>query len=267
MEKVKPFFQMENILLYLGDCLTILDELEIGSVDMVCTDPPWGISREVIIHRSSNPQKYKYVGKDISLDFGEWDHFEDLETYLAFTNEWVPKTIRLLKRGGHWVSFFDIMKVSYLIELGRELDCQPRQILAWRKTNPVPRGRCVDFMVALEHAIWLTKETKARAESTFNWELGQQQTCIEAPIPGHTTSSDGERSHPTQKPVSVLKVWISYLSKPGDTILDPFCGSGSTLIAALELGRKAIGIEIDEDYCRSAVARLKRATRPLPLDL
>jgi len=243
------------------DCVRIMNGWPDDCVDMVLTDPPWFISSGVTIHRSKDPQKYKYVGKDISLDFGPWDHFESEEKYWNFTNGWLGEATRVLKPRGHLITFFDQNRVSHLIDHGRKLGLQMRQHLYWLKANPVPRARKVDFMVALEAAVWFTKETKSGA--TFNYQLGQQHNYIKAPIPGHTTKEDGERSHPTQKPVKVLKVWISYLTNKDDLVLDPLCGSGSTLVAAKKLGRRYIGVDISPKYIEAARRRLSQVEWPL----
>lgn len=248
----KLFYEEEGARLYCGDCRD-MKEVADGEADMVLTDPPWMVSREVKIHRSMNPLKYKYVGPDISLDFGSWDHFESEEEYWEFTRAWLAEATRCLKDTGHLISFFDQHKVTPLIGYAEGLGYRMRQHLYWLKTNPVPRARKVDFMIALEHACWFTKGTSSGA--TFNYQLGQQRNYVEAAIPGHTTRLDGPRSHPTQKPVKVLMKWIEYLTNPGDIVLDPMCGSGATLVAAKLLGRKAIGYDISEEYVKLAVAR------------
>ena len=241
--------------LILGDCLEVLGGQEVGTVDLVLTDPPWMVSQEVLIHRGRG---HKYQGTDISLNFGPWDQFKDEGEYWAFTLAWLTQVTRVCRRGAHLVCFFDVMKIGRLAELGRALGWLPRQVLVWRKSNPVPRARCVDFMVATEHALWMTLGSKARDVATFNYKLGQMPNCILAPIPGHTTALDGERSHPTQKPVQVLMTWVRYLSNPGDLVLDPFAGSGASLVAAKATGRRFLGVEKDRGYWEKAVARLAR---------
>ena len=243
--------------LYLGDCLEILLQIE-DTVDLVLTDPPWNVSREVVIHRSMNPKKYKYTGKDINLDFGEWDHFESEKEYLEFTLRWMDEATRLLKPSGHLISFFDQNLTTELIRIGESLGLQMRQHLYWLKLNPVPRARKVDFMVALEHACWFTKPPRKGA--TFNYQLGQQRNYVEAPIP-----SGRWRIHPTQKPLKVLETWISYLTNPGDLVLDPFAGSGSTAVACEKLGRRWIAIEKEGEYFEKAVEWLESITAQLDL--
>jgi DNA modification methylase len=249
---MKPYYQDKWVTIYHGDCREILPQLNV-EVDLVLTDPPWFVSSEVIIHRSFNPQKYKYTGKDIVLDFGDWDHFENEAEYRAFTRDWLEKAASCLREKGHLVTFFDQNRTSWLIEDAKDFGLRIRQHLYWVKSNPVPRARKVDFMVALEHACWFTKGNKAGA--TFNYQLGQQPNYILAPIPGHTSRDDGERSHPTQKPFKVFATWISYLSNPHDLILDPFLGSGVTCYCAKKLNRYSIGMEIEEKYCEIAARR------------
>jgi len=251
-DMLKAYYQDYYVTIYHGDCREILPQLDVKA-DLVLTDPPWFVSQEVVIHRSMNPLKYKYVGKDISLDFGDWDKFQDEIEYRDFTRDWLGKAVACLRDKGHLVVFFDQNRTSYLIEDAKQKGLLMRQHLYWLKTNPVPRARKVDFVVALEHACWFTKGDKSGA--TFNYQLGQQVNYVSAPIPGHTLKDDGERSHPTQKPFKVLAIWINYLSNVGDLILDPFLGSGVTAYCAKKLNRKCIGIEIEEKYCEIAAKR------------
>jgi len=237
-----------------GDCREVMRGWPDACVDLILTDPPWMISSEVIIHRSMNPIKYR-AKTSIKLDFGSWDHFNNEDEYWDFTRSWLVESTRVLKEKGHLITFFDQNKTTPLIKLARRFGLMMRQHLYWLKTNPVPRARKVDFMVALEHAVWFTKGSKSKA--TFNYQLGQQRNYIEAAIPQHP------RLHPTQKPVEVLEMWVRYLSNPNDTVLDPLCGSGSTLVAAKKLGRRFIGIDLNENYVEMAKRRLSQVERPL----
>lgn len=254
-----PYYQDKWVTIYHGDCREILPYL--SEVDLIITDPPWFISKEITICRSTNA-RYKYKGKDISLNFGSWDLFQDEDEYFQFTDGWIKRAAKCLKGRGHFVCFFDENRSSYLIEIAKRYGLISRQHLYWIKTNPTPRARKVNFMVAVEHACWFTKNCITGA--TFNYELGQQANYVMAPIPGRTTTrDDGVRVHPTQKPYKVLATWIKYLSCPNDLILDPFLGSGSTCYAAKKLNRRAIGIEVDERYCEVAVRRCAQAVLEL----
>lgn len=241
-----------------GDCREILKKISDNTFDLVLTDPPWMVSNEVVIHRSMDSMKYKYRGKDIRLDFGEWDHFESEEAYWEFTKGWFREAVRVLKPRGHLITFFDQNKVTPLIEFAESLGMIMRQHLYWLKSNPVPRARKVDFMVALEHACWFTKDTKSGA--TFNYRLGQQPNYVRASIPNNP------RYHPTEKPVEVLEVWIKYLTNEGDFVLDPMCGSGSTLVACKKLRRRYLGIEINPKYVEIAKRRLNEVVVSMDLE-
>jgi len=242
-----------------GDCLRVMKKWPDNSIDMILTDPPWFISKQVKIHRSLNPQKYKYVGKDISLDFGKWDHFDSEEAYWDYIMARFSEMVRVLKPKGHLITFFDQRRISHLIDYLQEHNMLLRQHLYWLKSNPVPRARKVDFMVALEQAVWFTKGTKSGA--TFNYQLGQQANYIRHSIVGHTTKADGERIHPTQKPIGVMQVWIKYLTNKGELVVDPFCGSAATCIAAWQCGRNFAGIESKHQYAEAARKRVRQFIR------
>ena len=242
----KEKFTFNGGVLYLGDCLDVLDEIEDESVDLILTDPPYAISSGVVIDWRPNNGSSYYV----AADFGDWDKFSSGQEFWRFQEQWISKAMRKLKKGGHIVCFIDIWKVSYLADLISKYGGVKRQVLFWRKTNPMVRLRKVDFLQSIESAVWMSKESKERKHSTFNYELGLEQCIIEAAVPGLTKLEP--RLHPTQKPVTVLKKWIAYLSNEGDLVLDPFAGSGSTLIAADELDRRWIGIEKDKEHFEKA---------------
>jgi len=249
-----------------GDCLEIMKEIPDNSIDLVLTDPPYMISSSLKIRRQRNPMKFakkwKFKGKDINYEFGDWDIFETMTDYLNFTEQWFKECIRVLRKGGHIVSFFDKHKLSYLVHWAEELNVKTRQCLFWIKSNPVPQARKVAFMSAVELSYWGTKETTERKFATFNYQLGQHPDYIIAPI-----CSGKERHqfgfHPTQKPEKVIEWIMSYLSNKGDIILDPFVGSGTTAVVAKKLGRNYIGIELKPEYVKIAEARLNAIQKPL----
>jgi len=256
MIKVKDLKQGELPVnqIILGDCLEGLKKLPDESIDMILSDPPFRISQQIKIGRSSNT-KYK-ANKDIDLYFGSWDdQWESDEEYIEWCKVWLRECVRVLKPYRHLLFFFDKKKVTSVWDFLESIGMKGRSPLFWLKVNPVPRGRKVDFMKSLEECLWFTKT--AVKQKYFNWQLGQHLDYVKAPIPGHTSKEDGPiRLHPCQKPVKVAKVWISYLSNPGDIVLDPFTGSGSFCLAAAILGRKYIGFEINKEYAEAAEKRL-----------
>ena len=216
-------------------------------MDLVITDPPYFISSKVVIQRSAHRGKYRAT-KAIVLDFGRWDHFADEDGYWRFTNAWLGGLARVMRPGAHLVTFFDEDRISPLITSAKRQGLLRRQHLYWLKSNPAPRARKVDFMIALEHAVWFTKGMLAG--ETFNYQLGQQKNYVQAALPNHP------RLHPTQKPEAALRVWMAYLTHPGDVVLDPFTGSGTTPLVARELGRRFIGFEREPGYVQIARRRL-----------
>jgi DNA modification methylase len=127
---------------------------------------------------------------------------------------------------------------------------RPRQALYWKKKNPKPRLRKVDFRVAIESMFWGCKKDKGHF---FNWELGQQNNIVECAVFLNTERT----GHPTQKPTPVLIPWIKYLCPENGIVLDPFVGSGSTLVACQKLNRNAIGYDIDPKMEKIMEKRLK----------
>lgn len=247
-----------------GNSLELLKHIPTDSIDLVLTDPPYMISSTVKIKRQRNPMKFcKYKGKDISFNFGEWDIFPSLRNYLKFSKTWFCEAIRVLKKGGHIVTFWDKHKLTYLVKWAEKLRVKSRQSLLWIKSNPVPCARKVNFMSAFELAYWGTKETTERKFATFNYELGQHPNYFIHCIVGHTTKKDGERSHPCQKPIALGEWIVSYLSNENDIVLDPFCGSGTFCVSAKGFNRRYIGIDTNPAYCRIAEERLLNTIKSL----
>jgi DNA modification methylase len=248
-----PDYRDSQGILYCGDALEILQKLPSESVDLILTDPPFMISQETVIRRAPH---HKYKGKDIRLDFGEWDkQWADDNEYLDWCKRWLAECVRVLKDYKHLLFFFDKRKISYVWDYLESLGMVGRSPLYWVKSNPAPQGRKVSFMKAIEMCLWFTK--KAVKQGYFNWRLGQHPDYVVASIPVHG------RLHPTQKAEKPLEVWIRYLSQENDTVLDPFAGSGTTLVVAKRLGRRFIGIEIDPNYCKVAAERLALTQPPI----
>jgi len=229
-----------------GDCIKVMQQMPGNCVDMILTDPPYMISSQTRISRNSAS---KYKGKDIDLNFGEWDaQWKPEEDYLNWCKEWLKECVRILKPYRHLIFLFDRIKITSIWEYLETLNMKGRSPLSWIKSNPTPRGRKVDFMKAVETAFWFTKE--AVKQDYFNWQLGQAKDYVIDSVPHNP------RYHPTQKAEKPLKQWIEYLSKPQEIVFDPFAGSGTTLVVAKKLNRKFIGIEIDEYYGEIARKRL-----------
>ena len=232
---------MVKLTLIQGDCLKVLKKIPDESADMVLTDPPYALGEDgakPAIIREGTKFKRK---TPIDPNF-EWDKEIKLD--------WIKECYRILKPKGLLATFYGKDRISYLIEYTKKAGFNVRDIGGWHKTNPVPQARKVKWCSALE--IWvLFRKEKGH---TFNWQLGMRHNVIVAPI-----CQGNERTrHSSQKPKSVFRPFVEYFTNEGDTVIDPFIGSGTTMEVCLELNRNCIGIEISKDYCENIIIpRLK----------
>ncbi|MBS9476806.1 site-specific DNA-methyltransferase [Ancylobacter radicis] len=247
-----------------GDCIAELAKLPARSVDMVFADPPYNLQLGGELKR---PDESRVDAVD-----DDWDKFESFEAYDAFTRAWLLAVRRVLKPTGTlWVigSYHNIFRVGTMLQ---DLDFWILNDIIWRKTNPMPNFRGRRFTNAHETLIWASRDPAGKGY-TFNYEAlkaanedVQMRSDWLFPIcSGHERLKDeaGHKVHPTQKPEALLARVILSASKPGDVILDPFLGSGTTAAVAKRLGRHFIGIERDATYADAAQARID-AVEPLP---
>lgn len=229
-----------RLMLHQGDCRELLGLLPEGSVDLLLTDPPYNLSAY-----STGNMQFKWRSA-INNDLAAWDReFDPAEYREAF--------LRVLKPTGNLMAF-----CSYNL-LGRwhavfDPLFDTFQFFVWHKSNPVPKIRRQGFLNSCELIVCLWNRG-------HTWNFGRQRDMhnfFEGPI-----CMSPERvkvpKHPAQKPVRLLKHLIGIASNPGSLVLDPFMGVGSTGVAALELGRRFTGMELDPDYFAAAQARLAAA--------
>ncbi|MDO9362297.1 MAG: site-specific DNA-methyltransferase [Sphingopyxis sp.] len=245
-----------------GDCVEMMRSLPAASVDMIFADPPYNLQLGGDLLRPD--------GSQVDAVDDEWDKFDSLATYDRFTHGWLKEAKRILKPGGSiWVigSYHNIFRV------GTALQDQGYWILndvVWRKANPMPNFKGTRFTNAHETLIWASMGEKARytfnyrAMKTLNDELQMRSDWL-IPICGgqERLKKGGTKVHPTQKPEALLYRILLACSNPGDVILDPFFGTGTTGAVAKRLGRHYIGIEREDDYIAAAKERIEMA---LPLD-
>jgi len=236
-----------------GDCLELLPQLPPACIDAVITDPPYGISNEVRITRGRNKMKFK--GPDISHKFGDWDVFASERDFWEFTAAWVSECDRVLKPGGTFISYFDRDRINFLSALLKEEGYKLRNYYADCKLNPVPQARKVNWQSGWEMAgIW-----QKPGDNTYNYERGQHKDWGTRPI----VAGNERTAHPTQKPFSLALDFVRWWVREFGTVLDPFCGSGTNLLAARHLCCDYIGIEISEEYAELARQRIEREGTPL----
>ncbi|WP_312846603.1 site-specific DNA-methyltransferase [Sphingopyxis sp. PET50] len=245
-----------------GDCVEMMRSLPAASVDMIFADPPYNLQLGGDLHRPD--------GSQVDAVNDEWDKFDSLGAYDRFTHAWLAEAKRILKPGGSiWVigSYHNIFRV------GTALQDQGYWILndiVWRKANPMPNFKGTRFTNAHETLIWASMGEKAkytfnyRAMKTLNDELQMRSDWL-IPICGgqERLKKGGHKVHPTQKPEALLYRILLACSNPGDVVLDPFFGTGTTGAVAKRLGRHFIGIEREDDYIAAALERIEMA---LPLD-
>lgn len=238
-----------------GDCLDILASLPEKSVDLVFADPPYNLQLRNELYRP-DMSKVEAVQDD-------WDKFASFAAYDAFTRAWLQACRRVLKDSGTlWVigSYHNIYRVGAILQ---DLDFWILNDVIWLKTNPMPNFRGVRFTNAHETLLWAQK--KRGAKYTFNHQAMkalhddlQMRSDWALPICGgkERLKINGQKAHSTQKPEALLYRVLLASSQPGDVLLDPFFGSGTSGAVAKKLGRRWLGIERDPLYVQVAQARL-----------
>jgi site-specific DNA-methyltransferase (adenine-specific) len=278
--------------LYHGNCLELLDAIyakygDNGRFDMIFADPPYFLSNGGITC---------HAGKMVKVDKGDWDQSRGAELNHEFNTEWLARCQRVLKPNGTiWVSgtHHVIFSIGFAMQ---QLGYKILNDIAWEKPNPPPNLSCRYFTHSTETILWAAKSRESR--HTFNYsvirqiaggkqmktvwrnekstlspreqagretERGELNSIWTLPAPGNGEKAHGK--HPTQKPVELVKRCLLASTNPGDLVLDPFLGGGTTAIAALKLKRQCVGIELDEAHAKLASQRIKAEIRQLEEEL
>lgn len=250
--------------LIVGDCIAAMQALDAESVDLVFADPPYNLRLRGELTR---PNHSRVDGVD-----ADWDKFDSLAEYDAFTRDWLAAARRVLKPDGAiWVigSYHNVYRLGAALQ---DLGFWVLNEIVWRKANPMPNFRGRRFTNAHETLVWAARDERARY--CFNYEAMkalndgvQMRSDWFLPIctGAERLKVDGQKAHPTQKPESLLYRVLLASTRPGDTVLDPFFGTGTTGAVARKLGRRFIGIERDQEYAE--VARRRLAAIPGPVDI
>ena len=232
--------------LKLGECTKVMKQIPDGSVDCIITDPPYNLG--LFMHkRNTNLGKmrenqFAYAGWD-NLEYGKWR--ESMSGFLTQCG-------RVLKKRGTLIIFMAVIKVSDIIELAEKAGFYYKTTGVWHKTNPMPRNMKLQFVNSTE--CWLYFINNGTS-GTFNNDGKVKHDFLESSVCPMSEKKHGK--HPTQKPLSMLREVIESVTNSDDMVLDPFMGSGSTCVAAAELGRRYYGIELDEKYHKIAEQRMK----------
>ncbi|MGZ8348164.1 MAG: DNA methyltransferase, partial [Allosphingosinicella sp.] len=237
------------------DCVAAMARLPDGCIDMIFADPPYNLQLGGDLFRPEG-------GRVDAVD-DDWDKFATFADYDGFTRAWLKEARRILKpHGTLWVigSYHNIYRVGAALQ---DADYWILNDIIWRKTNPMPNFRGTRFTNAHETLIWASRSEDSRY--TFNYRAMkalnddlQMRSDWTLPIcaGAERVKTDGAKAHPTQKPESLLYRVLLACTKPGDVVLDPFFGTGTTGAVARRLGREWIGIERETRYIRVARERI-----------
>jgi len=246
-----------------ADSVATLAKLPDACIDLVFADPPYNLQLEGELLRPNNTR--------VDGVSDAWDRFGSFARYDAFTRGWLEQAHRVLKPTGTlWVigSYHNIFRVGVALQ---DIGFWILNDIVWRKSNPMPNFRGRRFTNAHETLIWASKERAAKGY-TFNYDAMkalnddlQMRSDWVLPICSggeRLKDADGHKAHPTQKPESLLHRILLASSNPGDLVLDPFFGTGTTGAVAKRLGRRYIGIEQNPHYAALARRRIARVNVP-----
>ncbi|MBI4652049.1 site-specific DNA-methyltransferase [Candidatus Desantisbacteria bacterium] len=272
--KQKPFIVSydnpeHSLKLLKGDCIEILNRARENSVDMIFADPPYFLSNGGITC---------HAGKMVSVNKGKWDKSKGIKESHEFNLKWLEACQRVLKPNGTiWVSGTThiIYSIGYAMQ---ELGYKILNDIIWYKRNAPPNLACRYFTHSTEIVLWaaknkdskhyfdyqLMKKTNYGKQMRNFWQFQENEeeqrqidNAWQISSPPPVEKHFGK--HPTQKPVELLKRIILASTKERDLVLDPFCGSSTTGVAAISLNRKYVGIDKEEDYLELSKKRLEEA--------
>lgn len=257
MQKV---YEKEDITLFQGDCVDILNKATPESIDMIFADPPYMLSNGGITC---------HAGKVVSVNKGKWDKSKGIDEDFEFHQNWINACKRVLKPNGTiWVSgtYHSIYACGFALQ---KADFKILNDICWFKPNASPNMSCRYFTASHETLLWAKLDNGTK--HTFNYEIMKNgdwsEDFIKKPekqmrsvwaIGTPKSYEKGFGKHPTQKPLELLRRIILASTNKGDLILDPFTGSSTTGIMALELGRKFIGIDLEKEYLDLSIKRFEQ---------
>lgn len=254
----------QSCVLYLGDCIEVMKYFPGESIDLVYADPPYNLSKYGLKWSDKQGADRQKSGGNYYMMKETWDMFEESD-YRRFSVQWLKEVKRLLRPGGSLYVSCTFHNVGELLVILSDLELRCLNVIVWEKTNPHPNLTRRMFTHSCEFVLFFVKGKNW----TFHYEEmkkysangGQLKDVWRLPLcqgAERIKRADGRAAHPTQKPEALLERIISASSKPGDLVLDPFSGTGTTALVAEQLGRKWIGIENERHYISLSVERLKK---------
>lgn len=251
-KSLNPSYITEKEVLLHGDTFSLMKKIKPGTVDLVFADPPYFLSNDGITCQG---------GKMVSVNKGNWDKIQSVSEKHSFNRKWIRLCRKVLKPNGSiWISG----TLHNIYSIGLALEQEGFKIInniTWQKTNPPPNLACRCFTHSTETILWAQKNDK-KAKHIFNYVLMKEQNGgkqMKDVWTGALTpaAEKSQGKHPTQKPLYLLTRIIEASTHEGDVVLDPFCGSSTTGVAAKRLGRCYIGIDSEEEYINLSIRRLE----------
>ena len=249
----KYYFETDNFKLIYADVFRAIKKIDDKSIDMIFADPPYFLSNDGITCSG---------GKMVSVNKGEWDKTLSIKEKHKFNKKWIKECYRILKDSGTiWISG----TLHNIYSIGMALEEEGFKIInniTWQKTNPPPNLACKTFTHSTETIIWARKDLK-NIKYTFNYqtmkELNDNKQMKDVWTTSLTKPSEKKcGKHPTQKPLEILDKIILASTKENDLILDPFCGTSTTGISAVNLNRRYIGIDNEKNYVEISKKRYEQ---------
>lgn len=241
---------MPTVTLINKDCIAAMNELEAQSVDLIVTDPLYNLG-VFMKDRATNLKKMR----ENFFGAAGWDDM-DFDNWTASMDAFFDTASKVIKKGGSMIVFMAIIKIETIIRLAEKHGFYYKTTGIWHKKNPMPRNMNLHFVNSTEAWVYFTYKTHT---GTFNNNGHVLHDFVETSVTPATERKFGK--HPTQKPVALMNHFVTVLSNPGDTVLDPFMGSGSTGVAACVASRDFIGVEINQEYYTIASKRIAEVTK------
>lgn len=222
--------KIEDIELWNGDCLELIKDIPDNSIDLLVTDPPYKCISGGKPHKKGQPSGM------LSKNDGKIFEHNNIKPEI-----WIPEVYRVLKEGTHCYIMVNTLNLENYLKICRECGFGLHSVLCWKKNNVTPSRW---YMKNCEFTLFLRKGKAKTINNVGSKMIHEFDNII------------GNKLHPTEKPVELMEYYITNSSNVGDTVLDPFMGSGTTGVACKNLNRKFIGIELDDTYYEIANNRI-----------
>jgi site-specific DNA-methyltransferase (adenine-specific) len=248
---MKPYYEDPHVTIYHGNCMAVLDEMPTGTLGGCITDPPYSSGGKFRGDRANASASDKYSSRTVALPNFAGDN-RDQRGFLTWCTIWMSEVLRVCEDGAPFFSFTDWRQLPTMTDAVQCGGWNWQGIFVWDKVNG--RMQTNRPQQSLEY---ITYGVSGATRTHDEGDAAYLAPIIRAKVP-----PNDERLHITEKPIDVIQ-YLMPLMRPGVTVVDPFMGSGTTLVAARNLGRKAIGIELEEKYCEIAAERCRQEVLPL----